>query len=196
MIDVSWLKAANIDAKWKDLLDASCLKHYINNPKRIAAFLAQTSHESNGYTRLVENLNYSAEGLEKYFSKYFTRGTAKIYARRPEAIANIVYFGRYGNTEPGDGWKYRARGIIGITFKDNYARIGGKMNLDLVKEPELLDQPEHAVESACVFWDEKGLNGLADTDMFETITRRINGGLNGHALRVQLWNEIKTAMHL
>lgn len=110
-------------------------------------------------------------------------------ARKPEQIANIVYAGRMGNTEPGDGWKYRGRGLFQVTGRANYAACGEALGLDLINQPTLLEQPQYAAMSAAWFWSMKDLNTLADKGDFVKITRRINGGLNGQADRQGLYDK-------
>ena len=168
------------------VLNTAMGKYGIVTRLRIAAFIAQIGHESGQLTRLVENLNYSAEGLMKTWPSRFDLVRATAAARKPEQIANIVYAGRMGNTEPGDGWKYRGRGLFQVTGRANYAACGEALGLDLINQPELLEQPKNACLSAAWFWATNGLNTLADADKFEAITRRINGGLNGQADRQAL----------
>ena len=170
-------------------LNVAMNKFAIVTRLRIAAFIAQVGHESGQLTRLVENLNYSAEGLMKTWPSRFDLVRATAAARKPEQIANIVYAGRMGNTEPGDGWKYRGRGLIQITGRANYAACGEALGLDLLSKPELLELPQHAAMSAAWFWSMKDLNTLADKGDFVKITRRINGGLNGQADRQGLYDK-------
>jgi putative chitinase len=153
----------------------------INTPARIGAFIAQTAHESMGLTVFVENLNYSAQGLLKVFPKYFTGSQAADYARQPQKIANRVYANRLGNGNEasGDGWKYRGKGAIQLTGKDNYRRCGQAFGLDLVANPELLLLPENVFKSAAWFWRENNLNAYADVQDFTKLTKRINGGTVG-----------------
>lgn len=149
------------------VLNAAMGKFGIVTPARQAAFIAQVGHES-GQLRYVREL-----GSDKYLSKYDTGALAA----------------RLGNTPAadGDGQKYRGRGLIQITGMDNYLRCGEALGLDLVNHPDQLEQPQYAAASAAWFWQQKGLNTLADRGEFETITRRINGGLNGQAERLVLW---------
>lgn len=155
----------------------------INTPLRISHFLAQTSHESADFTRLVENLNYSEKGLLSTFGKYFTPGQAAQYARKPEKIASRVYANRLGNgnEQSGDGWKYRGRGAIQITGKANYLNCSRYLFNDevLLDTPDLLLEPKYAILSACWYWDINNLNKIADGNNMDLLTRRINGGLNG-----------------
>lgn len=164
---------------WAEPLTVAMIGAQIGTRLRVCAFLAQIGHESGGLQAVVENLNYSAEGLLKTWPTRFTAATAAACARNPEKIANIVYANRMGNTAPGDGWKYRGRGPIQITGKNNYLACGKALGLDLVANPEKLEQPEYAARSAAWFWESNGLNALADADRFTDITRKINGGTNG-----------------
>jgi putative chitinase len=168
----------------------------IQGPLRVAAFLAQVGHESGQLRTLVENLNYSAEGLIRTWPKRFTLVTAAAVARKPEQIANIVYGSRLGNGPPvtGDGWRYRGRGLIQVTGWVNYQECGTALNLNLLSKPELLEQPTYAALSAAWFWSSNGLNELADAGQFEAITRRVNGGLNGQAERLKLWARASVAV--
>ena len=168
------------------VLNAAMSKHGIVTPARIAAFIAQVGHESGQLTRLVENLNYSADALMRTWPSRFDRVRATAAARKPEQIANIAYGGRMGNAAPGDGWKYRGRGLIYVTGKNNYAACGEALGLDLIDQPGLLEQPQHAAMSAAWFWASSGLNPLADAGDLKSITQRINGGQNGAADRAEL----------
>lgn len=159
-------------------------KYGIDTTLRQRHFLAQLLHESGAFNYVSENMNYSADGLLKTFGKYFpTRAEAEHYARQPDKIANRVYANRMGNgsESTGDGWRYRGRGLIQTTGKDNYLMASKGMFGDerLLWMPEILEQPEYAVESACFFWKANNLNALADRDDIVAVTRRINGGTNG-----------------
>lgn len=163
---------------------------------RVAAFLAQVGHESGQLRTMVENLNYSAEGLIRTWPKRFNLTTATNVARKPEQIANIVYASRLGNgpAVTGDGWRYRGRGLIQVTGWVNYQACGSALGLDLLAKPELLEQPTYAALSAAWFWSSNGLNELADAGQFEAITRRINGGLNGQPERLKLWAKASSVL--
>ena len=163
-------------------------EHYelFQNPKRIAGFLAQIAHESGGFNFVKENLNYSAEGLRKVFPKYFpTDELAKAYARQPEKIANRVYANRMknGDEASGDGFKFRGRGLIQLTGRDNYTRFAEAVNLSIDETIAYLETPNGAVASAGWFWDNNKLNQWCDKDDFVTLTKRINGGTIGLADR-------------
>lgn len=164
---------------WADPLNNACERFEINTPLRIAAFLAQVGHESGRLSRVIENLNYSAEGLQKTWPSMFDANLAAEYARKPERIANAVYNARMGNTAPGDGWKFRGRGLIQITGKSNYIACGAALQLDLLTHPELLERPQHAAMSAAWFWDSMNLNALADAGDIQNIGSLINTGRRG-----------------
>ena len=156
------------------------------NPKRMAAFLAQVAHESGGFNAVQENLNYSAQGLRKTWPKRFpTLAIAQQYARNPQKIANKVYANRMGNGSEasGDGWKFRGRGLIQLTGKDNYTRFAKSIGMTLDEAVKYLETPEGAVASAGWFWDANKLNIYADKGDFTGLTRRINGGTIGLADR-------------
>lgn len=153
------------DKFWPSL-DATCDEFEISTPERVAAFIAQVAHES-GELHYVREL---ADGL--------------------------AYEGRrdLGNVNPGDGPRYKGRGLIQITGRQNYARCGAALILPLVDEPELLEQPVNASRSAGWFWKTNGLNTLADAGDFLAITKRINGGTNGLAQRVEYWQRAQSAL--
>lgn len=167
-------------------------KFEINTKDRMAAFLAQAGHESGGFRLCVENLNYSAKALVAVFGKYFpTMQAAALYERKPEKIANKVYGNRMGNGDEasGDGFRFRGRGYIQLTGKNNYVACGKDLGLDLVKDPSYLETIEGALMSACWFWRKNALNAIADKKDMNTLTRRINGGLNGLDDRLKYYNK-------
>lgn len=176
-----------------NVLNDAMRRNEINTPKRMAAFLAQAGHESAQFTAVVENLNYSAAALLATWPKRFTRELAEKVQRQPEAIANIVYAGRYGNNTLGDGWLYRGRGWFQVTFKDNYLACGIALGLDLVQFPQKLEEAINAALSAAWYWKSKNLNALADAGKFTQITQVINGGQNGAAEREAFY---KTALRV
>lgn len=164
-----------------------------DNNKRIAGFLAQIAHESGGFNFVKENLNYSQQGLRKTFSKYFpTDDLAKQYARQPEKIANRVYANRMknGDEASGDGFKFRGRGLIQLTGRDNYTRFADALDMNLEDTIKYLETPNGAVASAGWFWDNNKLNNYCDKDDFIGLTKRINGGTNGLEDRVHHYNLI------
>ncbi|BBH31643.1 glycoside hydrolase family 19 protein [Pseudomonas bijieensis] len=158
------------------VLNVAMGRYQIIGPKRVAAFIAQVGHES-GQLRYVRELGNNA-----YLSKYDTGLLALRLGNTPQA--------------DGDGQKYRGRGLIQITGRDNYLRCSQGVFGDarLLVLPELLEQPQWAAESAAWFWQQGGLNELADRDQFNTITRRINGGLNGLEDRLQLWARARAVL--
>jgi putative chitinase len=170
-----------LNKKYKSLFDS----YHINTPLRIAHFMAQIEHES-GLKPIGENLNYSASGLIKIFGKYFTKEKAEMYERKPEYIANIVYANRMGNTESGDGWKYRGRGFIQITGKYNYISLSKDTRIDYLNNPDWLLREADSVISALWFWNKNKLNDLADKNDILGITKKINGGINGLEHRKEL----------
>ena len=174
------LDALGIDRKWLEPLNVVLLKYDINTPVRQAAFIGQCAHESNNFKVLQENLNYSAEGLMKTWpSRFPDLQTANQYARQPAKIAGKVYNGRLGNTSEEEASKFLGRGLIQLTGKENYDNCGKAIGVDLISEPQLLAEPNYACMSAGWFWNKKGLNALADAKDYDTMTKRINGGLIG-----------------
>jgi len=184
---------------WVDAMAEVLPKYEIDTPKRIASFIAQCGHESGGWRVFSENLNYSAKALDAVFGKYFVRAgrDANEYARQPEKIANVVYANRMdnGDTDSGDGWRYRGRGPIQLTGKANYAAFSADMDVDAVDNPDKVsDDKEMALMSAVWFWNKNGLNKYADSDDIKTMTKRINGGYIGLEDRIHHWKEALHAM--
>lgn len=167
---------------WYHDLDQLLPDYDINTPARIAHFLAQCHHESGGFLFLAENLNYKASGLRKTFPKYFPDDTtAQKYEKRGDAIANHVYANRMGNGDEasGDGARYKGRGLIQVTGKDNYFWFAASVNLTPEEASEYMQTFEGAAQSACWFWENNGLNKFADANDIITLTKRINGGDKG-----------------
>lgn len=165
----------------------------LNTPLRISHFMAQIEHES-GLKPINENLNYSATRLMQVFPKYFiSNADALRYERKPEKIANRVYANRMGNGSEvsGDGYKYRGRGFIQLTGKDNYKSLSKDTGIDYLNNPDLLLTESDALNSALWFWNNKGLNMWADKDDIIAITKKINGGVNGLDHRKQLLSKYK-----
>jgi len=174
------LIALGIEDKWLDPLNSTFDKYEINTPKRQAGFIGQCQHESGNFKTLEENLHYSAAALMRVWpSRFPDQATADQYANNPEKIANKVYAGRMGNTEDGDGFKYRGRGVLQLTGKDSYIFCGQALKLDLMDNPDLLLEPMNAMLSAGWFWNKRGLNAAADVSGWEEVTRKINGGVLG-----------------
>lgn len=204
------LQAAKVKdpAKWLEAVVQTCQEFEITTPQRIAGFLAQTSHESGGYTMLSENLNYRAATLAACWPNRFAvlgpdkkpvkdkqgkmtpTAVANAIAGKPELIANLVYSSRMGNgpAESGEGWAYRGRGLKQLTGKDNYARCGAALGIDLVGNPDLLLEPMYAARSAGWFWKANALSTFADAGDIKGMTKKINGGYIGLEARQALYD--------
>lgn len=167
--------------RWADALNNAIQRWNIGTPERLAMFLAQCAHESGGFKHLVENLRYSKEALVKTWPTRFTAADAARMEYDERAIAERAYGGRLGNAMEGlgDGYRFRGRGIIQLTGRDNYTRCGQAIGLDLAAHPEMLEQPLWAAISAGWFWATNGCNELADAGDYLAVTKRINGGTNG-----------------
>lgn len=176
------LKGNTAADEWHAALVEILPKWKINTVTRVAAFMAQTCHESGNYKTLEENLNYGWEGLRKTFGRYFpTDALAKQYERQPEKIANRVYddanrVNKMGNTAPGDGWKYRGRGIIQLTGKNNYLAFAADMGMTVDQVVEYVQTKKGAVESAAWFWSKRNINAAADTGNIDKVSTLVNGG--------------------
>ena len=168
--------------QWCEALNKILPDYGIDTPQRVAAFVAQCAHESGGFNFLTENLNYRAASLRKVFPKYFPDDSlAAQYANKPEMIANRIYANRMGNGDEasGEGFKFRGRGLIQLTGKDNYTWFAASIETPLDETVEYLQTFEGAVQSACWFWETNNLNQWADKDDILTLTKRINGGTIG-----------------
>ncbi len=170
-------------------------KFELNTPLRLAHFLAQAGHESGGFKAVNENLNYGAKGLLGIFKKYFpTPEKAALYERKPEKIANLVYGGRMGNgpEASGEGYKFRGRGYIQLTGKDNYKAFDAVVPENLLESPDLV-ATKYPLLSAAWFFHKNGLHKIADkgaTDAVVTeVTKRVNGGTIGLADRIKHFKE-------
>lgn len=172
---------------WFPHIAASLSAFQISTPLRQAHFLAQTGHESAGFLKVEEGLNYSENALTAMFGKRITAEQARAYGRNAmhaanqKMIASIIYANRNGNgdVDSGDGYRYRGRGLIQITGKASYAALVKQLGADVVANPDLLLGYRFAAMSAAAWWKNNGLNELADSDDFIRITRIINGGTNG-----------------
>ncbi len=210
-ISADQLKALGIATQWLQPLNAAMLRFGINTPQRAAAFVGQCAHESGNFTALSENLNYSAERMAAIWplrfavqepdperpgktkpkkdaaGKNIPNALALSLHRKPELIASSVYANRMGNgpEASGDGWKYRGRGLIQLTGKDNYRLASDALSVDLVATPDLVTRPDMAALTAAWFWNKNNLNTLADAGNNELISKRINGGTHGMADRLQ-----------
>jgi len=200
--------------KWLNAVIETCAEFEINTEQRVASFLAQTSHESGGYTMLTENLNYKAATLAACWPNRFAvlgadkkpkkdekgknipTAVANSIAGKPELIANMVYSARMGNgpAESGEGWKYRGRGLKQLTGKDNYARCSRDLNIDIVHNPDLLLEPMYAARSAGWFWKSNNLASFADRGDLEGMTKKINGGLIGYTERKAKYDKVMAVL--
>ncbi|WP_455387456.1 glycoside hydrolase family 19 protein [Petrachloros mirabilis] len=178
---------------WSSAINMACLKFDITTPLRQAAFLSQIGVESAHLTALVENLNYSEQALLEIWPDHFTPAQAAEFGRtathpaNQEAIADLAYGGRMGNTSTGDGWKYRGRGLIQITGRDNYKAAGNALGLPLEDEPDRAALPNEAALTAAWYWYQHGCNRMADNRLIVAITQAINGGTNGLPDRQRLY---------
>ena len=177
-----------------------CAKQFgIDTPLRLAHFLAQVAHESKSFKAVEENLNYSAERLKEVFPRYFPGNLAEVYALSPEKIASRVYGDRMGNGDEAskDGYRYRGRGYIQLTGKDNYAAFDRTVDDDVLNQPDLV-KTKYPLLSAAWFWDTKKLNALADEgsgeDVVAKVTKKVNGGLYGLEDRIRFFNQYLAAL--
>lgn len=207
--------SAALAGRWLGPVRVACVEFGIDTDLRIAAFLSQCAHESAGFTLLEENLNYRAATMATVWPKRFAqlgadgkplkdaqgRNVPNKFAlaieRQPEVIANVVYASRMGNgpTESGDGWRFRGRGLKQLTGRDNYARCGAALKIDLVSTPDDLLQPLLAARSAGWFWATNGCSAFADRGDVQGLTRRINGGLIGLSDRQARYARVLAAIN-
>jgi putative chitinase len=198
-MDVNKLKGHIPDSVIAQLPD-TIAKFELNTPLRLAHFLAQAGHESGGFKAVNENLNYGAKGLLGIFKKYFpTPEKAALYERKPEKIANLVYGGRMGNgpETSGEGWKFRGRGYIQLTGKDNYKAFDAVVTESIIDNPDLV-ATKYPLLSAAWFFHKNGLHKIADqgaTDAVVTsVTKRVNGGTIGLPDRIKHFKEYYTLL--
>ena len=198
-IPASEFKLANLKGHVPDTVIAqipdTAAKFGITTPLRLAHFLAQCGHESGGFKAVQENLNYGAKGLRGIFAKYFpTDAKALEYERKPEKIANLVYGNRMGNgaEATGEGYKFRGRGYIQLTGKENYSRFDKTVDEDIVSNPDLV-ATKYPLASAAFFFQSNGLWAIcdkgADDATVTSVTKRVNGGTIGLADRLKHFKE-------
>jgi putative chitinase len=186
--------------RWADHLGAAMQAFDIDSPLRRAAFVAQCAHESAFFKRWVEDLTYStAQGIRSTFGSraFSTVNAAQMYVRNPELLANYVYAdvnrsptSRLGNTEPGDGWKYRGRGLIQLTGRYNYGRASEALEQDFVANPELLTELHWAAMSAGWYWEDHGCNEAADSGDIDQVTKLINPAMLHRAERERIFRDM------
>jgi len=181
---------------WAPILTEACARHGITSKRRVAAFLANILHETGKLGTLIESLNYRADKLVEVFGAHridaataqqigrVEQGGNVVRAAEQEAIANTVYGGAWGranlgNTEPGDGWRFRGRGLIQLTGRANYSRFAGKIGKSLDQLPAVLESRDGAAESAAHFFEVSGCNALADAEDIAGVRLKINGGDKG-----------------
>ena len=185
---------------WVNAMNEVFPEYGIDTPQRIAAFIAQCGHESGGWRVFSENLNYSAKALNAVFGKYFARAgrDAEEYHRQPEKIANVVYANRMdnGDTDSGDGWRFRGRGPIQLTGRANYTKFSEWADLpEVLENPDIVaEDKEVALKSALFYWDTNNLNKYSDAGDIKTLTKRINGGYIGLEDRIHHWEEALKAL--
>ncbi|BBS47224.1 glycoside hydrolase family 19 protein [Klebsiella quasipneumoniae] len=194
--------------QWLEPLNAAMAEFYINTPLRQAGFIAQLGHESLRFTRVVENLYYrDASRLAMIFRSDFDLNKnrqiepselalAQQFVGRPEATANFVYANQGGNgpESSGDGWRYRGRGLIQITLKNNYRACGQQLGLDLLNNPDLLLEPVNAARSAAWYWYWHGCNKPADTANVVEVTRKLSPALVGLNDRAMLFEKARRVL--
>ena len=180
MLTKNQLAEIGIDVKYLEPLNNAFKKYAITDTNEKAMFLAQTTHESNDYKRLEESFRYTPQRLFEVFRKRVgtLENAKKLCDEGAKAIADFVYGGRLGNSKY-EGYKYRGRGIIQLTGKNNYKYYGEKLNIDLVNNPDLAKEADTAIEIALLFWKEKECGLYAKLGDVKTVTKLINGGYNG-----------------
>ena len=191
MLNSDQLHKLGISADWVDPLNATFQKFGIDDVRKQAAFIGQCSHESGHFRKLEENLNYSAETLQRLFGHKFKPEEIQQYAHQPQRIANRIYANRIGNRDEasGDGWLYHGRGVIQLTGHDNFWHFGQSVGMDFVHNPAPVSQPLYAAMSGGWFWATHGCNPLAEAENWEGLTRRINGGTFGLEERIKLMQQ-------
>lgn len=187
---------------WLAPVNAAGVAAVLNSPSRWAMWIAQCGHESGGFTRLVENLNYTPEGLMQTWPNRFSVELAQLMGRTAtkaadqKAIANHVYGGRLGN-RPGtdDGYRYRGRGLLQVTFRANYMACGKHIDVDIEMDPDILGTDRRiACESTAWYWDSRAINGHSDVGDVDGATKKINGGHHGLADRKKRYGRALSAL--
>jgi putative chitinase len=175
----------------------ACARFEINTIRRVAAFIAQQAHESAGFTKFSEDLSYTAKRLtEVWPGRFPSIAAAQPYARNPEKLANKVYGGRMSNgpESSGDGWRFRGRGPLQLTGRDNWTRFAKAMGMKLEEALAYGSTPEGGVMAAAWFWESNDINRLADTPGVADESKRINGGSTGLADREKKFDALVARM--
>lgn len=183
------------NVKFVEVFNKLLPKYNINTLERLCSFLAQCGHESAMFTKFTENLNYGRDALLRVWPRHFNESNVDDFARQPEKIANYVY-GRIkalGNTEPGDGWKFRGQGIIQLTGRHNYTQFANSINKSVDDTVKYINTFEGRVMSAIWFWNKHNLNNYCKDDQTD-LTIKINGGRNGLPHRQEIYNKAKTIL--
>jgi putative chitinase len=188
---------------WAEKFSEAFPQYEINTDKRIAGFIAQVAHESGEFTRTSENLNYSAAALARTWPKLFAtpqknpNALALMIERKPQQIANIAYAnkGGNGNEASGDGWKYRGRGLIQITLKNNYEAISQELGIDLINNPDWAETQDGALHTALAYWKLNNINRHCDSGDFEAMTKSINKAALGLKERLEYYNRALSALN-
>jgi putative chitinase len=191
----------DIARMWFEPLNLGAAEAFVNSPRRWAMWIAQLAHESGGFSRLVESLDYTPEALMRTWPTRFDRDLAQALGRtpgRPAAqrdIAERAYGNRMGNRKGhSDGWTYRGRGIIQLTGRENYSAAGLALRIDLLGNPDLARRPDIAARIAANYWRTRNVNGFADAADVIGATRAINGGTNGLLDRVTRYQLARDAL--
>ena len=188
MLTAEQLQRLHIGPQWVDALNETFDRFGISTPRQQAAFIGQCGHECGHFKILEENLNYRAATLMRLWPKRFPMSEiADKYAGNPQKIANMVYASRMGNRDEasGDGFRFRGRGCIQLTGHTNYFHAGQALGVDFVKQPDLVATPKYAALTAGWFWSTHNCNALAESQNWEGLTKKINGGVIGLADRIK-----------
>jgi len=181
---------------WVEALEKCWPDYDITTPERQAAFMGECCVESAKFTEIQENLNYRPETLVKQWPSHFPNmDIANQYGHNPEKIANRAYGGRMGNgpEESGDGWRFRGKGLIQLTGRDNYQGFADSVGMNIDDAAAYLETFEGCVQSACYFWESHNLNALADKGAIDQISHIINGGTLGQDERRHFY---QVALHV
>lgn len=179
--------------EWHELMIKILPQWDINTIPRVAGFITQCNYESNGFSNLIENLDYTSEELKSKYLDYFNRLDLDVndYHRNPEKIANVIYSGRYynGSVDSGDGWKYRGRGLIKLTGRYWYARFAAEIETSLTNAVDYIGTKEGSLISSCLWWNDKKINIFCDKEDIEGMSKEVNKNLFDLEDRSNFWND-------